>query len=139
MQKRVWIIIAIIALVLIGFFIYQASITGNAVKQPSSSITRTVKYSKGLWQVTLKSNINSYAVGVSEQIPDNTTVTKVSAQGVIKENTIEWLFAPGKRVTMTYTLKPNANITSINLFGNWKSIEEEGNILGNKTWTIPHK
>jgi hypothetical protein len=135
MKKGVIVILIIFALLFAGFIAYNSGITGYVVVKAPPSVKRTMTYSKGIWNVRIAvPAVTSYALGVSEQIPPNMNVTKVSAQGVIKENSIEWFFSPAKAVALTYTLKNLSQPVNTTFSGKWYTIEEEGDVSGTQTW-----
>lgn len=130
-------ILIIIGIIIIGALAY-IQLTGYAVKAPD--VVSRVPYfqytpvNQNLTKVyvQLYANSKDMALGISESIPQGFNVTSVSGNGVIKSDVIEWLFVPGIRTYITYSLQANSKIKNVSFSGNWYSDKTEGEITGTK-------
>lgn len=137
-RKNLVLIIAIIVIIaIIMVFLAYSNITGFVVSSQKPSISRTYSFypsqSKIIVDLYIKQAQNEAAFGISEKIPAGFKVTQTDNNGIIKEDAVEWLFVPGKSISLKYTLVPvvsGAGTKIARFSGSWYAIDSEGNITG---------
>jgi|WetSurMetagenome_2_1015567.scaffolds.fasta_scaffold1226356_1 hypothetical protein len=136
MKKSVLIIlIVVLAIILLGSFLYYSGMTGFVVSTPSTTITRSLQYTAmtaNITKLTVRLAVRSTdsALGISESLPAGFSVVSVNGGGVIKDNAVEWLFVPGKTASITYQISAKSMVRNVSFSGMWYSQNASGNIIG---------
>jgi hypothetical protein len=132
--KQTLLIIAAVVIILAALILLYAKFTGFVIASTPTSVSRSVKFVKAVnvtkINVVLAVNSKDSAFGISENIPEGFAATSASSNGIIGESTVEWLFVPGIKTSLTYSLQANSIINQINFTGSWFSMTSQGNMTG---------